>query len=378
MNHPDHNTLWRFYRENKLAIKKLLRKSVELAISMDLIGLALNAVDGAKIPADVSLEKAIHRETLNKLLSALNGSIEEYFDNVAKNEEREKGLEYKLPDKYSDNKRLRETIKEQLKMLDDAGTNHLNSSDTDSRMVKCSEGIRFGYNAQAVVDSRYGMVVAGDVVQDESDNHQLVDMLEEVEENVGEPPVEMVADAGYFSGEELAKAEQKGFSVLVNIPETEKDGHGRNPDWEYHQSHFRYDSGRDVYICPRDGVLTFRGEKRSKGKRYVSRVYRCADYRDCPFRFECSSQRAGRTLEVMPYGHEIRRQKEKQEVVENRELLSRRKCIVEPVFGNIKRVLGFRRWTVRGLDNVRVQWSLICLTVNLRKMYRIWLERGYA
>ena len=56
----------------------------------------------------------------------------------------------------------------------------------------------------------------------------------------------------------------------------------------------------------------------------------------------------------------------------NSALLKARKAIVEPVFGWIKRNLEFRRWTVRGLENVKTQWSLLCTTINLKKLYKYW------
>jgi hypothetical protein len=55
-------------------------------------------------------------------------------------------------------------------------------------------------------------------------------------------------------------------------------------------------------------------------------------------------------------------------------LLSKRKGIVEPVFGIIKDVLGFRRWSFRGLEKVKAQWYMICTVFNLKKMYKWWLE----
>jgi len=58
----------------------------------------------------------------------------------------------------------------------------------------------------------------------------------------------------------------------------------------------------------------------------------------------------------------------------NKELLKARKAIIEPVFGWIKSNLGFRRWTVRGLENVKAQWSLLCTTINLKKLYKHWVD----
>jgi hypothetical protein len=59
-------------------------------------------------------------------------------------------------------------------------------------------------------------------------------------------------------------------------------------------------------------------------------------------------------------------------------LLRQRKAIIEPVFATIKQAMGFRRWTVRGLENVRTQWALLCTTYNLKKIYQHWAASALA
>jgi len=54
------------------------------------------------------------------------------------------------------------------------------------------------------------------------------------------------------------------------------------------------------------------------------------------------------------------------------EMLRKRKAMIEPVFGIIKEAHGFRRFTVKGLENAKAQWSLMCTTINLKRMYRLW------
>ena len=66
------------------------------------------------------------------------------------------------------------------------------------------------------------------------------------------------------------------------------------------------------------------------------------------------------------------RQREKRRDPAKQALLRQRKAIVEPVFATIKQAMGFRRWTVRGLENVRTQWALLCTALNLKKIYQHW------
>ncbi|MGB8657122.1 MAG: transposase [Candidatus Zixiibacteriota bacterium] len=127
-----------------------------------------------------------------------------------------------------------------------------------------------------------------------------------------------------------------------------------------------------MWICPKGGVLRYEREQKHRGKGYLVRAYRCQGDEGCVHRWECSKSKRGRIIGVSPYHFAIVNQLEKQKQAENKELLKRRKTIVEPIFGIIKQVLNFRRWTVRGLENVRAQWFLICTAINLRKIYLRW------
>jgi hypothetical protein len=242
-------------------------------------------------------------------------------------------------------------------------------------MMITGEGIKFAYNAQAVVDAKTGVIVGAEVVQEESDNFELVEMLDRVKENIGRVAKETVADAGYFSGEELKKAEESSYEVLVDTTidkkaEGTKDGLAS----EFEIWDFSYDASADVWICPKGGVLRYEREQKHRGKGYMVRVYRCEGYKECVHRRECSKNKKGRTIGVSPYHFAIVNQLEKQNRVKNKALLKRRKTIVEPVFGIIKQVLNFRRWAVRGLENVRAHWFLICTAINLRKIYQRWMS----
>jgi hypothetical protein len=89
-------------------------------------------------------------------------------------------------------------------------------------------------------------------------------------------------------------------------------------------------------------------------------------------RAACTQDGRGRQIEISPYHQALARQRAKQQDPERQKLLRKRKTIVEPIFGVIKQARGFRRWTVRGLENVRTQRALICTAFNLRKMDKAW------
>jgi transposase len=364
--------------DNRKSLKGVFVQGVQLAVKGGLVGMVLNAVDGTKIRADVSRESGLHEKRLKELLRKLNEGVDEVCDQIEEAEGKEEGKEYRLPDNLARKEQLREFIYKGLEELKKAGESHLSLTDKDARMMITGEGIKFAYlktqtsgNAQAVVDAESGVIVGAEVVQEESDNFELVKMLDEVQENVGKVAEETVADAGYFSGEELKKAEDNSYGVLVDTTIVEKkDSSGS----EFEIWHFRYDREADVWICPKGGVLRFERERKHRGKGYMVRVYRCQGYEGCAHRWECSKNKKGRTIGVSPYHLAIVNQLEKQKQAKSKALLQRRKTIVEPVFGIIKQALGFRRWTVRGVENVRAQWFLICTAINLRKIYLRWRD----
>ncbi|MCX6646358.1 MAG: IS1182 family transposase [bacterium] len=367
---PDHNTFWRFYQDNKGTFKTLFRKTARIAVDSGLVGMVLHAVDGTKIQALPSPVRGQRRDKLTKLLKELDESIDKMFEEMESNEAQESG-EMRLPEELRDAAVLKQRIEEALHEMDEAGVNHLHPDDPDARMIKLKGRDEFCYNAQAVVDSESGIIVAEDVVSECNDNGLMNRMLDEVEENLGDLAMESVADAGYFSARDLEEAEKRDRNVLVNM-ENLRSGDGEG---EFRAAKFNFDEERDCVVCPLGQDLPFvgtsPGNKGSREDRY--RVYRCKK-RDCPSRLQCTKNKQGRSIKIGKHHAAMVRQREKQRDSEMRRLLAARKTIVEPVFGIIKEVFGLRRWSVIGIEKVRAVWSLICTAFNLKKMYRFWIR----
>jgi len=366
MKYPDHNTLWRFLRNN--------RAGVRVAASSDLVGMVLHALDGTKIRAQASRHTALHRKQLERALKELDSKFDEMFSEVEAAEREQEG-DYKLPEELQDAEARRQAIRDALAELDNAQTDHLQPAEPDARMMKCDGRVDFGYNSQAVVDEHSGLIVAADVTIEETDYEQLVPMVKKVDEVVGDTAEETVADRGYSSGPALHEAQEEGLDVLVHLqPHMDEP---KDPD-EFHHSRFHHDTQRDVIVCPRGEILTFEQEKWDCSNKYKVRVYRCQSFRDCPDRDKCSPSKRGRTVRVNPYKSAVDQQIEKQRTPEAKRSLSRRKVIVEPPFGTIKEGMAFRRFTVRNLDAVKMQWALVCFAFNLRKLYRSWSEGAFV
>jgi transposase len=367
---PDHTTLWRFWRDNQKGLRKLFKQLLQVAMAMDLVGMALHAVDGTKIFSQASESKGWHRSNLEEKLKKLDQAIEEILKQTE--QAGEEGAECRLPEQLQGREELRDKIRQQLEELNKEERDHKQPQDPEARVMKSRTGNKFAYNAQAVVDWDSKLIVAADVVSDESDNQQLVPMIDPVEENLGQAGEQTAADAGYLAITGLAEAEEKQHGVLVNLPGPLEG----SDDQPYHASRFVYDAEKDHCVCPRGEVLTFESTKqREKVQPYRVRVYRCSSYETCPVRWQCSSNKTGRTVQIHPQHEALVRQREKLKDDAMRALLRRRSETVEAVFGWVKEGMGFRRWTFRGREKVKTQWMFLCTAANMLRLYGHWAAR---
>jgi transposase len=368
-NHPDHNVLWSFWDENKKAIRKVFREVTHIAKRSGRVGMVFHALDGTKLRAAVSNGTGMTLEELRQEQERIDSAIDEVVETIESRRKKDEAVDTKLEREHRVLELDSLVVESLISELESIDRGHINPLDMDARMMKCGKTTDLAYNAQAVVDADSRLIVAQDVVNDESDNNMLNPMLDRVEENLDGKVSETSADGGYYSPEQLAKAEKAGRGVLVNISkhiEPEGEGH------EYHKSRFRHDEKKDVVICPKGKELTFERVKKSSNKKRDLRIYRCKHGKECPYSEDCTGEKGGRSIEIEPHYHLLRRQINKQKEPCKKELLAKRKQIVEPVFGIIKHCMGFRRFTVGGFQNVKTQWSLICTAYNLRRLHKVW------
>ena len=373
--HPDHNTLWRFYKGHRQAIRKLFKRTVRMAVTMGLVDLAVQAVDGTKVGANAAKDRTYDAEGLRRLLDRLEGAIS---DLEAQNEAGEDAVPAHLPQELADNETLREQIRQAMDEL--AGQEEqerINLTDKDARLMKSGQDIVPGYNAQAMVspvEASLGVtgmfITAADVVDEPHDYAQLAPMLEQAEEMTGTRTHMTLADGGYHSGNNLDECVRRGQQVVM--PEAQRQALGH----PYHKDRFTYDDRSDSYGCPQGQRLPFTRFKRTRGT--LMRVYRAsgAICRVCPAFGVCTRDgRHGRGLEIGPHEVALRRHRTWMSTDQAKQAYKHRKQLVEPVFGILKEQRGARRFLLRGSANVAAEWALLATTFNLRTLWRIWRTR---
>lgn len=382
--HPDHNTIWRFFDSNREALHQLFLKVIQMGIKGGLITMKLQAIDGTKMAADVSPTRALILSDLEKLYTLLTGLDPGAIkaDPALACEKKECCLPVYYQNKFSikqllnggsisetQRSQLCEPVVSEIKRLKALGMNQMSLNDPDARVMKGSRGQTFfSYNAQAVVDEETLMIVAARVTQDELDNHLLCSMIQEAERNTGQVCQESVADGGYESGEELEQIQEKGYRVVLHIKKSGEDC----PDHPgFGKQNFTYDEKKDVYLCPGGRELPFEREKDGHSQWHKMRIYRCHP-RSCASRQACTKQKRGRTIERSPCEKAKEDYLAHRDPAHDRELLQKRKTIIEPVFGWIKRNNRITHWSFRGLKKVQAQWIMICMVINLKKMLKRW------
>ena len=338
--HPDHNTLWRFYKGHRQAMRKLFERTVRTAVAMKLVDLAVQAVDGTKVVANASLNRSYDAEGLRGLLDRVERAIE---DLEAQNEAGEDTAAAHLPEELADKEVLREKVKQAMDDLANQERHkRINLTDREARLMKGRQGIVAGYNAQAMVSpvetagGATGMLVtAVDVVDEANDNAMLAPMMEQAEETTGTKAQTTLADAGYFAGSHLEECASRGQQVVVS------EARQRFLKDPYHKDRFTYDEQSDSFTCPQGQTLAFVRIQHANG--VPLRLYRAsgAVCQACPaFRVCTRAKEIGRSLAIGPHDAALRRHRAWMATSAAKQAYKLRKQLVEPVFGIIKEQQG--------------------------------------
>ena len=374
--HPDHNTLWRFYKDHRQDMRQLFRRTVRTALALDLVDLAVQAVDGTRVPANTSSSRSYNAKGLDKLLERLDQAIAEL---EGLNEEEIDRAPVHLPEVLANKKNLRDRVLRAMEELaEQKGRKSINLTDPDARFMKMRHGFLPAYNAQAMVSpvetgrETSGMLVtATELVDEGADNSSLIPMLERAEEITGVKVPLTLADGGYHSAAALQECADRG--QLMVMPEPPR---GKATDHPYHKDRFGYDADSDTYKCPQGQVLRFVSGQYPKGSK--RRMYQAPKRicRACPVVAECTTNSSRRRrLIIGPHDMVLRRHRAWMATKDAEFALKRRKHLIEPVFGIIKEQQGVRRFLLRGIGNVAAEWNLLATAFNLRTLWRIWRSR---
>ena len=330
-NQPDFRTISDFRKLHLKALEELFQQMLRLTLETGMMKLGRVALDGSKVKGNASKHKAMSygrmketekrlREEVRKLLNQAEAADKEEDSRYGRDrrgdelpeelQRRETRIARIREAKRALEERAREQAKSKGKDPEEAQPTkkaQYNFTDPESRMLKGPDGFLQGYNTQIAVEPVFQLIVGQRVTQAANDKQQMVPLVEAIEKQSGQKPEGVVADSGYCSDENLKYLAKKKLEGFVA---TEKQKHGQRNQ-----------------PCPR-GPLP----------REASRV-----------------ERMQRKLETKA----------------GAAVYATRKFIVEPVFGQIKQARGFRQFLLRGIEKVRAEWALICMTHNILKFHKI-------
>ena len=336
MEHPDHNTINNFRKNNREAFKKVFTQLLLLAQTTGLMKkIGTISVDGTKIHANASKHKAVSYKYAKEQIEKYEKEVDEILKEAEKIDNTENDVN--LPEEIALRekrisvlknavKQMEETQKEmiQKKMpkepenkVDDKA--QVNFTDSESRIMKFGNSNNFeqSYNLQAAVDTDSKMIVGTYPTQKCNDKAELKNCVESVPEELEkEENVFVCADTGYFSSSLIEETEKEHPDVKV-ICATEREPHGKT----------------------------------------VKQIFEKLPER-------LPEEKSGETMSKEKMRTRLKTQ-------EGQKIYSKRKTSVEPVFGIIKRVMGFRQFLMRGLENIGIEWDLVTISYNVSRMYAL-------
>lgn len=364
---PDFRTISDFRQHHLAEFQELFNQVVDVCQRLGMLSLGHLAIDGSKFKAHAADSRTYDQKRVQK---AIQGLLQQ-ADQEDQREDRLYGPDHpggSVPETIRKQKDRLEKLHQIKKELDQSGRKKINATDPDAVFMKNGGRIRTSYNGQITVDENQ-IIVAAQVTSDPSDTEQLLPLVEQVEGRLG-PLDKLSADSGYSQGETLqALADKK---IDAHIPDANYQGSRRGKSEApgsglFPRSSFQRDEQHDCFICPVGQKLTFWRMQTVKGKQPL-RLYRCHAFRDCAQRERCTESRQGRSLTLNHYDHQFQAMRTKLDSPHGRRIYSRRKSMVEPVFGHIKEVLGFCQFHLRGLLKVGGEFALVCMAHNLRKI----------
>ncbi len=335
-NEPDFRTISDFRKIHVGTLQGLFEQVLEMALEVGAVKVGRVTLDGTKVKANASKHKAMSYGRMEEKQEQLRDEVKQLLEQAeAADEEEDRRHGSQRGDELPEELRRRETRLAKIKLAkkvveqrarekaaaegksaaeakrakpDDK--DQYNFTDPESRIMKGADGFVQGYTAQASVEPEMLLIVGQTVTEAANDKQQLEPMVEAIEQQSGQRPEAILADSGYCSEENLAYLES------ADQPERKIDGFIATGK----QKH-----GEHRLPCKR-GPLP-------KGATQVDRM------------------------------------KRKLQTKLGKAVYAARKCVVEPVFGQIKQARGFRQFLLRGKEKVKGEWALVCLTHNILRLH---------
>ncbi|MDN4015139.1 IS1182 family transposase [Chryseobacterium gambrini] len=418
MNIADHNTIARF-RSQKLqsAFKDIFTQVVLLLAEEGLITLKQVYTDGTKIEAQANRYTFVWGKSIQTNKEKMLQQLEElwtYAQSIASDEDTDpqppefkeiskekirqtvENINQKLSGKTTSDKgktkakaklnyiknnfeKNLEKYELQEEILKERGS--YSKTDTDATFMRMKEDhmkngqLKPAYNAQISTENQF--ILNYTLHQNPTDTTTLVSHLDNFKESYGQEVFSAIesltADAGYGSEENYQLLEELKIEAFVkyNTFDKEQDEHYQNKHKTFSKEHLHYNREQDFYVCPMGQKMEKTHESTTKTKNgFIQKQshYQAKNCSGCPLRSRCHQSKENRSIER---NHNLERHKElARKRLKSEEGIQKRKkrcCDVEPVFAHLKHNHHFKRFMLKSIKKVEIEFGLHALAHNLRK-----------
>src|ERR1035437_4723768 len=310
-NQPDFRTISDFRKQHLGALQGLFDQVLQIALQAGTMKLGRVVLDGSKVKANASKHRAMSYGRMQEEEKRLKEEVKRLLEQAeATDAEGDTRLQRIQEAKRGLQERAREEAKSKGKPEEKAKPKakmQYNFTDPESRIMPGTDGFVQAYNTQIAVEPDFQWIVGQRVTQATNDKQQLAPTVKAIEEQAGQKPQEVMTDSGYCSEANLKYLEKKKIEGFIA-------------------------TGKECYR-----------DRQQPGPRGP-----------------------------LPQGAtRVDRMRRKLQTKVGAAIYSRRKTVVEPVFGQIKQARGFRQFLLRGLEKVQGEWAMICLTHNILKLHRL-------
>jgi transposase len=363
---PDFKTIANFRKDNGPAIRKVCRQFVVLCQRLNLFSEAMVAIDGSKFKAVNNRDKNFTPAKMQRRIAQIEQSIARYLaamDTADRAEPEVAELKQgRLREKIAALKEQMQRLKTYEAQMLASPDQQLSLTDPDARSMKSRDGGIVGYNVQMAVDTKNHLIVAHEVITEGVDRDQLTPMAERAREATGIEALAVVADRGYFKGEQVLQCDQAGITPLVPKSLTSNS----LADGRFDKQDFIYIASDDEYRCPAGQRAIKRFTTIERGM--TLHKYWSSACPRCPLKAQCTPSDYRR---ITRWEHEAVLEAMQLRLDRQPEMMRVRRQTVEHPFGTIKYWMGWTHFLMKTLARVRTEMSLHVLAYNLKRVMRI-------
>ena len=382
---PDHKTIARFRKENAKALKNVFRKFVKLCQKLGLYGNELLAIDGSKFKAVNSLDNNYNDEKLDDRLRRIDEKLELYLSELAENDEAEgevpKHSKEEIAAMITELSAKKQTYESMKARLAETGETQISTTDPEARRMKLANGASdVCYNVQTAVDSKHKLIADYEVTDSCNDKNLLAPIAKSAKELLDVDEIAVVADNGYFVASDIAgcilggiiphvSSEHDSYTFCVPAVAEEVN----TPQGFGNIGKNIYVRERNIGLCPMGVVLYPRSYRKSKNSAIYSNSKAC---KNCQRREQCKPY--DRELQVKMHPSEFSKSYNDEGLhirqftySPDKELMRKRKTLVEHPFGTVKRSMDAAYCLLKGRSNVCGEFALTFLAYNLKRVINI-------